>query len=138
MEHLCKCHLKPGNPVAKYLEDSKSPTIHISSSKPQDTVLGPMLFIKDLPDCICYSTLKLFANDCLLQKIIKSPQAPLIFNRAYLPYRHMGKYMHGHCGLTYVSKCFVMRIANSIQNHKFYITTNFITPFLIWQLHASL
>jgi len=42
---------------------------------PQGTVLGPLMFliyINGLPDCIKHSTVRLFADDCIIYKDILS------------------------------------------------------------------
>jgi len=57
-------------------EGSTSPPAAVISDVPQDTVLGPLLFlayINDLPKCVS-STPRLFADDCLLYWQINSPK----------------------------------------------------------------
>ena len=59
------------------LENTKLSTIRVSSDVPQGIVLGPtlfLIFINDLPDYISHSALRMFADDCLLYKTIRSPQ----------------------------------------------------------------
>ncbi len=56
------------------LEGSYSSKVHVTSGLPQGTVLRPLLFmlyINDLPDCVS-STARLFANDCVLYRVIES------------------------------------------------------------------
>ncbi len=56
------------------VEGEGSTTVHVDSGVPQGTVLGPLmflLFINDIGDNI-NSTIKLFADDCLLFRTIKS------------------------------------------------------------------
>jgi hypothetical protein len=57
-------------------EGEHSDNAHVDSGVPQDTVLGPLLFlchINDLPECV-KSQVRLFADDCLLYREIKSQQ----------------------------------------------------------------
>ncbi len=52
-------------------EGEECNTALVTSVAPQGTVLGPILFlvyINDLPDHIKYCTVRLFADDCILQK----------------------------------------------------------------------
>ena len=54
------------------MEKYGSSTIFVSSGKPQGTVLGYILhliLINDLPGCICHSTLRLIAEDCLVIRL---------------------------------------------------------------------
>ena len=57
------------------LGNAHSSLVDVSSGVPQGTVLGSILFliyINDLPDCVRYSTIRLFADDCIIYRPIKS------------------------------------------------------------------
>jgi len=82
---------------------------------PQGTVLGPILFlvyINDLPDCICHSTLRLFADDYLLYRTIQSSQDTTNLQEDLLAMQSWGdtRLMRFN-----ISKCFVMRVTQSIK-----------------------
>ena len=54
------------------VDGEESESVGVDSGVPQDTVLGPLLFlchINDLPDAV-KSTVRLFADDCLLHRNI--------------------------------------------------------------------
>ncbi len=58
------------------LDGSSSDTVPVSSGAPQGTVLGPLLFllyINDLPLSTRNSSTRLFADDSLLYKAVKTP-----------------------------------------------------------------
>ena len=58
------------------IDGDHSNETEVLSGVPQGTVLGPLLFlchINDLPDCVT-SRVRLFADDCLLYRTIKSNQ----------------------------------------------------------------
>ena len=59
------------------LEGMSSDAKPVTSSVPQGTVLGPILFlicINDLPNLVNSSTIRLFADDCLIYQEIHSQQ----------------------------------------------------------------
>jgi hypothetical protein len=58
------------------LEGQTTNQVPVVSGVPQGTVLGPLFFlchINDLPDCVKSQT-RLFADDCLLYREIKTQQ----------------------------------------------------------------
>ena len=58
------------------VEGEKSRETSVDSGVPQGTVLGPIMFlchINDLPDCV-NSSVRLFADDCLLYRTIKKEE----------------------------------------------------------------
>ena len=60
---------------AVVLEGETSTSVPVASGVPQGAVLGPILFlvyINELPECISNSTVRLFADDCILYRQIDS------------------------------------------------------------------
>ena len=58
------------------VEEEHSKSVYVESGVPQGTVLGPLLFlchINDLPDSVS-SSVRLFADDCLLYRTIKTQE----------------------------------------------------------------
>ena len=56
-------------------DSESSSSVPVTSGVPQGTALGPILFlvyINDLPECIKYSKVWLFADDCILYRQIDS------------------------------------------------------------------
>ncbi len=82
---------------------------HVDSGVPQGTVLGPLLFllhINDLPKLFS-SHVRLFADNCLLYKAIKSVQDQINFQKD-LDEQQMWA---GKWGMKFnASKCQIMRI----------------------------
>jgi hypothetical protein len=59
------------------INGTSSTSVPVTSGVPQGTVLGPILFltyINDLPEYLTYSKLRLFADDSIIYREIKSHQ----------------------------------------------------------------
>ena len=57
------------------MDGKSSHTAPVRSGVPQDSALGPLmflLFINDLPDYVQSSTVRLFADDCVLYRKIQN------------------------------------------------------------------
>jgi len=67
------------------IDGESSPKAHVESGVPQGTVLGPsllLLFINDLPDVVSVgTTVRLFADDCLVYRKIKSVEDQEVLQR---------------------------------------------------------
>ena len=95
---------------------SSSPVM-VTSGVPQGSVLGPILFliyINDLPEYIKYSTIRLFADDCILYRPVKS------FNDSILLQEDINSlYSWASTWLMNfnISKCYSMNISQSRTNY---------------------
>jgi len=69
-----------------------------------------LVYINDLPDCICHSTLRLFADDCLLYRTIQSSQDATDLQEDLLA---MQSWADTWLMRFNISKCFVMRVTQS-------------------------
>ena len=61
------------------VDGESSEFIRVTSSVPQDTVLGPLIFllyINDISNNLT-SHVRLFADDCIIYRTISSPEDPL-------------------------------------------------------------
>ena len=59
------------------IDGERSSSKEVTSGVPQGTVLGPLMFliyINDIQDSVQYSTTRLFADDCLLYRVINNAQ----------------------------------------------------------------
>lgn len=59
-----------------FVNDHLSPLIHVKSGVPQGSVLGPILFLVYINDISngMHSTVRLFADDCVIYRQISNPQ----------------------------------------------------------------
>ena len=77
------------------VDGEESDSVTVDSGAPQGTVLGPLLFlshINDLPDAV-KSTVRLFADVCLLYRSIRNRDDHLALKRDLPTARDMGSYM---------------------------------------------
>ena len=90
------------------LDGQSSSTTTVSSGVPQGTVLGPLLlliFINDLPS----STTRLFADDCLMYRRIKTPEDQAILQRDFNKLQEWEDRWLMHFN---PDKCDVLRVTN--------------------------
>ena len=89
-----------------------------ASGVPQGTVLGPLLFLvhmNDLPECVS-SSVRLFADDCLLYRVIKSIKDQEELQKDL---KSLEKWA-ADWGMRFnAKKCYILTIANK-GKHKFY------------------
>ena len=82
----------------------------VDSGVPQETVLGPLLFllyINDLPQSV-RSSVRLFADDCLIYKTVSSLNDTITFQRDFDSLHEWGS----RWGMSFnVTKCNIMRLA---------------------------
>ncbi len=93
------------------INGSKSTSTQVISGVPQGTVLGPLLFllyINDLPDNLS-STVRLFADDCLLYSPIKTDQDTSVLQNDLLK---LEKWQHTWLMKFNPTKCYTMTIAS--------------------------
>lgn len=105
------------------VDGEESDAVTVDSGVPQGTVLGPLLFlchINDLPDAV-KSTVRLFADDCLLYRTIRNADDHIALQRDLQQLEIWAKTW----GMRFnAKKCYVMSI-NSKSSH-FYQLDNHI------------
>ena len=98
------------------LDGVSSPSCSVLSGVPQGTVLGPTLFsvyINDLPESILHSSVKLFADECILYKAIHSPADTVKLQEDLCA---LQDWQHRWLMKLNASKCFVMSISHPRRN----------------------
>ena len=123
------------------VEGETSEEVHVESGVPQGTVLGPLLFlchINDLPDAV-KSQVRLFADDCLLYRTIKSFEDHLTLQKDLDNLQTWAT----DWGMRFnAKKCYIMSIRN--KTHKFYTLDGHIleevkdNPYLGLQISSDL
>ena len=109
-----------------------SPERSVLSGVPQGTVLGPTLFciyINDLPETILYSSVKLFADDCILYKAIHTHDDVEKLQEDLSAFQD---WQQKWLMKLNVSKCYVMTVSHPRRNmiSSSYKIHNHILPFV--------
>ena len=94
------------------VEGERSKSVTVESGVPQGTVLGPLMFlchINDLPDVV-QSQVRLFADDCLLHRQIKSNEDHVFLHKDLTELEIWAS----RWGMRFnAKKCYVMSIRNT-------------------------
>ena len=93
------------------VEGESSKETSVDSGVPQGTVLGPIMFlchINDLPDCV-NSSVRLFADDCLLYRTIKREEDHLTLQADL---KHLEEWANKWGMRFNTKKCYVLSINN--------------------------
>ena len=130
------------------IEGEASEKVTVNSGVPQGTVLGPILFlchINDLPEAV-QSQVRLFADDCLLYRPIKSQSDHVTLQNSLIELEKWADKWGMRCN---AKKCYIMSINNrsthfySLNNHilkqveeKPYLGLTF-TENLKWSSHIT-
>ena len=99
------------------LEGESSQQVKVDSGVPQGTVLGPILLlchINDLPDAV-KSSVRLFADDCLLYREINSQND---HNKLQKDLENLEKWAENWGMKFNATKCYIMSIKK--KTHKYY------------------
>ena len=106
------------------VDGEKSDETKVLSGVPQGTVLGPLLFlvhINDLPECVT-SSVRLFADDCLLYRKVKSLKDQEILQEDLKKLEIWAS----NWGMKFnAKKCYILSITNR-GKHKFYELNSYI------------
>ena len=109
------CDFLTNRQMKVVVDGEESEAVKVDSGVPQGTVLGPLLFlchINDLPDAV-KSTVRLFADDCLLYRPIKSIKDHLTLQKDLQQLEDWAKTW----GMRFnAKKCYIMSI-NSKSSH---------------------
>ena len=115
---LCKRHMKV------VVDGEHSDEAKVLSGVPQGTVLGPLLFlvhINDLPQSVT-SNVRLFADDCLLYRKVKTPKDQEILQEDL---KHL-EIWASNWGMKFnAKKCYILSVTNK-GKHKFYELNSYI------------
>ena len=103
------------------VDGEQSSAAPVDSGVPQGTVLGPLLFlvyINDMPNVVSPGTLiRLFADDCLVYRCIRSPEDQQILQRDL---ENLQKWTETWGMRFNPAKCQVMHLARTTPVTKFY------------------
>ena len=115
---LCKRYMKV------VVDGEHSDEAKVLSGVPQGTVLGPLLFlvhINDLPQSVT-SNVRLFADDCLLYRKVKTPKDQEILQEDL---KHLETWA-SNWGMKFnAKKCYILSVTNK-GKHKFYELNSYI------------
>ena len=106
------------------VDGEQSEETKVLSGVPQGTVLGPLLFlvhINDLPKSVT-SSVRLFADDCLLYRKIKSPKDQEVLQEDLKKLEIWAS----NWGMKFnAKKCYILSVTNK-RKHKFYELNSYI------------
>ena len=106
------------------VDGEKSDETKVLAGVPQGSVLGPLLFlvhINDLPECVT-SSVRLFADDCLLYRKVKSSKDQEILQEDLKKLEIWAS----NWGMKFnAKKCYILSITNR-GKHKFYELNSYI------------
>lgn len=105
------------------VEGDHSDTAKVESGIPQGTVLGPLMFlcfINDLPNSVT-STVRLFGNDCLLYKQIRSQKDQADLQKDLSSLENWAKTWEMQFN---AKKCNILKISRSKKPHNHFYTLN--------------